>query len=452
MSKISENCTVILAGGKGTRMKSGKPKVLCEVLFKPMIDWVINAAEDAGAGDICVVTGHMHELLEAHLNHRHTTVFQSQRLGTGHAVMQAEQFIRRHSGNVLILNGDAPLMDSETISGALAYHERCGNAVTVISAKVPDPFGYGRIVRDMAGFLQCITEEKDADPQTRKINEVNSGAYWFRADVLCDMLGRMTPSTVTGEFYLTQAISLAIENHLPAAAYTAQSPEVVLGANDRIQLLDLNNRARRTVLETHMRNGLDIPCDDGVIIGPDVTFGEDAKVMPSTIICGKTVIGSNTVIGPNSMITDSIIGDNCYLHTAYCTGSRLGSNCTVGPFVNIRSGTEIADNVHLGNFIEIKNSELGESTKISHLAYLGDSDVGNNVNVGCGCVTVNYDGKEKHRTIIGDNAFIGCNTNLVAPVNIGKGARTAPGSTITQDVPDGAVATVRAEQENIAGE
>ncbi len=449
---MSSNCTVILAGGEGKRMKSGKPKVLCEVLFKPMIDWVIDAAEEAGAGDICVVTGHLHELLEKHLDRCCTTVFQSERLGTGHAVMQARDFISRHDGNVLILNGDAPLMDSKTISGALAYHQRCGNAVTVISAKVPDPFGYGRIVRDMAGFLQCITEEKDADPEVRRINEVNSGAYWFKADILCELLDRISPSGVTGEYYLTQAIALAIKEHLPAAAYTAQSPEVVLGANDRVQLLDLNNRARRTVLETHMRNGLDIPCDDGVIIGPDVVFGRDAKVMPATIIRGETVIGNNSLIGPNSMITDSIIGDECCLHTTYCTGSRIGNHCTVGPFVNIRAGTEVADNVHLGNFIEMKNSSLGEFTKISHLAYIGDSDVGSNVNVGCGCVTVNYDGKEKYRTAIGDEAFIGCNTNLVAPVRVGKGARTAPGSTITQDVPDGAVAKACAEQKNLAGE
>ena len=195
---MSSNCTVILAGGEGKRMKSGKPKVLCEVLFKPMIDWVIDAAEEAGAGDICVVTGHLHELLEKHLDRCCTTVFQSERLGTGHAVMQARDFISRHDGNVLILNGDAPLMDSNTISGALAYHQRCGNAVTVISAKVPNPFGYGRIVRDMAGFLQCITEEKDADPEVRRINEVNSGAYWFKADILCELLDRISPSGVTG--------------------------------------------------------------------------------------------------------------------------------------------------------------------------------------------------------------------------------------------------------------
>lgn len=434
---MSSNCTVILAGGEGKRMKSGKPKVMCEVLFKPMIDWVIDAAEEADAGDICVVTGHMHELLEEHLGSSYATVFQSERLGTGHAVMQAREFISRHDGNVLILNGDAPLMDSETISGALKYHQRCGNAVTVISAKVPDPFGYGRIVRDMAGFLECITEEKDADEVVRKINEVNSGAYWFRTDVLCELLDRISPSGVTGEYYLTQAIALAIEDGLPAAAYTAPTHDVVLGANNRVQLLDLNNRARRTVLEQHMLNGLDIPCDDGVIIGPDVVFGKDTKVMPSTIIRGDTVIGSDTVIGPNSMITDSVIGDDCYLHTTYCTEAKLGNGCTVGPFVNIRAGTVVADNVHLGNFIEMKNSNLGEKTKISHLAYIGDSDVGENVNVGCGCVTVNYDGKEKYRTTVRDGAFIGCNTNLVAPVTVGKGARTAPGSTVTEDIPDG---------------
>lgn len=448
---MSKNCTVILAAGKGTRMKSGKPKVLCEVLFKPMIDWVIDAAETAESGDICVVTGHLSEQVEEHLKNTggsYTTVFQKERLGTGHAVKTARDFIAAHDGNVLILNGDAPLMDSDTIRGALEYHERCGNAVTVISAQLAKPAGYGRIVRDMAGFLQCITEEKDADEKVKRIHEVNSGAYWFKANVLVNLLERINKSNVTGEYYLTQAIALAIEEGLPSAAYTAKSADVVLGANDREQLLDLNNRARRKVLRKHMLNGLDIPCDSGVIIGPDVIFGEDTKVMPGTIIRGESKIGSDTVIGPNSVITDSVIGSKCHLNTVYCTESEIGDECTVGPFVNIRAGTKVGNNVHLGNFVELKNSSVKENTKIAHLTYIGDTDMGANVNVGCGCVTVNYDGNKKYRTVIKDNAFIGCNTNLIAPVTVGFNAYTAAGSTVDEDVPDYDLAIARSRQIN----
>ena len=442
-----ENCAVILAGGQGKRMKSNKPKALCEVLFKPMVDWAIDAARDASIKNICVVTGHLHEMLEAHLDGETETVFQAERLGTGHAVMQAVPFIEKYKGgNVLILNGDCPLMDGDTIERALAYHSKSDNAVTVISAKVENPFGYGRIVRDDGGFLSEIVEEKDASDEQRAISEVNSGAYWFKVDVLLDALKKITNDNNQNEYYLTDCIEIAISENLKASAYTAKNSDVVLGANDRIQLLDLNDKLRIKYLQFQMLAGVDIPCSEGVIIGPDVEIGTDTRILPGTVLLGDTVIGSNCVIGPNSYITDTEVGSNVTLDNVVAENSSVGDGCDLGPFVHLRPNSFIKNDVHIGNFVEIKNSTIDDSTKVSHLTYVGDSDLGKNINMGCGCVTVNFDGQQKHRTTIGDGAFIGCNTNLISPVHLGKFCYTAAGSTIDEDVPDYSLAIARNRQ------
>ena len=444
---FSQDCAIVLAGGEGKRMKSSMPKAMCEVLFKPMIDWVLDAAENSGLGDVCVITGHLHEKLEAHLGGRCVTFEQKERLGTGHAVMQARDFIAKHSGhNVLILNGDAPLMDSETISSALTYHKNADNVVTVISARVEEPKGYGRIVRDDAGVLLRITEEADATDEVKKIKEVNSGAYWFKADVLLEMLDKIQPNNAQGEYYLTDALKLSIEGGLKAAAFTAKSSNVVRGANDRVQLLELNEIVRSAIIRKHLLEGVDMPCTDGIIIGPDVVIGRDTRILPNTVLQGNTKIGSNCLIGPNSIIDDCVVGDYVRLNNVDAMNSQIDTGSDAGPFVHIRPGSSIAANVHIGNFVEIKNSSIGEGTKLSHLSYIGDSDIGSDVNIGCGCVTVNYDGKEKYRTTIENNAFVGCNTNLISPVTVGEYSYTAAGSTITQDVPPYSLAVERGEQ------
>ena len=446
------NCAVILAGGQGKRMKSNKPKALCEVLFKPMIDWTIDAAREAKIKDICVVTGHLHEMLEEHLKGETETVFQAERLGTGHAVMQAVKFIENFKGgNTLILNGDCPLMDGDTIKEALAYHEKLGNAVTVISAEVENPFGYGRIVRDAGGFLSEIVEEKDANAKQRAINEVNSGAYWFQTDVLLSALSKITNKNKQHEYYLTDCIEIAIEAGLRASAFAAKNPDVVLGANDRIQLLDLNDKLRIKFLQQQMLEGVDIPCSEGIIIGPDVEIGNDTRILPGTVLLGETRIGKNCVIGPNSYLTDCVVGNEVVLDNVVAEQSKVGNGCDLGPFVHLRPGSKIGKEVHIGNFVEIKNSTIDDGTKVSHLTYVGDSDLGKNINMGCGCVTVNFDGQEKHRTVIGDGTFIGCNTNLISPVKLGKYAYTAAGSTIYEDVPDYSLAIARNRQENKVG-
>lgn len=446
---MSENCAVILAGGEGTRMKSKKPKVMAELLFRPMIDHVIAAAEGAGIRDICVVTGYQSEILENHLAGRAATVKQEQRLGTGHAVMQAKNFILAHTGgNVLILNGDAPFIDSDTIRGALACHTENGFVQTVISAKIDDPFGYGRIVRDEDGNFTAIVEEASADEATKKINEINSGAMWFDADALAELLGKLTNNNSKGEYYLTDTVSIALQENRKVGAFTADNADAVLGANTRVQLLELNEMLRQKTLRRLMLEGVSIPCTDGVIIDPSTEIGADTVILPGTIIKEGCKIGSDCVIGPNTVLYKTTVGCGSVLNSVQAEEAVVHNNANLGPFVHLRPAAEIGDSVHCGNFVEVKNSTIDHHTSVSHLTYVGDSDVGSGVNFGCGVVTVNFNGKTKNRCKIGNDAFIGCNTNLIAPVEIGERAYTAAGSTITDDVPADALSVARERQIN----
>ena len=442
------NRSIILAAGQGKRMKTDLPKVMCEVLGIPMLRWVITACEQSGLDDICVVTGFEHEQIESYLSGKYPTVFQSQRLGTGHAVMQAEEFLKQDpDGNVLILCGDAPFIDKETITEALKLHTDENNSVTVITAVLENPAGYGRIIRSENGIAGNV-EQKDCTAEQLKIREVNSGAYWFKVRDLLEVLFEIKPDNAQAEYYLPDCIGLLIEKGKRADAFISENNSVVLGANDRKGLLALNDIARKTVIEKHLENGVEFICTDGIIIEPSVEIECGAAVLPGTILKGSTKISKGAVIGPNSLISDTFVGENTVLNSVQAYQSKIGSGCKIGPFVHIRPNSEILDGVHLGNFVEIKNSVVGKGSSVSHLTYVGDSDVGKNVNFGCGVVTVNYDGTKKSRTVIKDNAFIGCNTNLVAPVTIGEAAYTAAGSTITKNVPDGALAIERSTQVN----
>ncbi|HHW45426.1 MAG TPA: NTP transferase domain-containing protein [Clostridiales bacterium] len=305
----TKNCAVILAAGHGKRMKSDRPKVLCEVLFKPMIDWVIDAAKPA-VSDVCVVVGFKGEVVKEHLKGVFATAEQAEQLGTGHAVTQARDFIRKYSGgNVLVLCGDAPLIDTDTIQSALDFHIKNQNAATVISARIEEPKGYGRIVREK-GRMVKIVEEKDADEVTREINEVNSGAYWFSCDALLEILPRLSNNNAQKEYYLTDAVQLMRESGLNVEAYTAENQYIVLGANDRAQLHQLNNIARQIVLERLMGEGVEIICSDGVIIGPDVKIGVNTRILPCSIVTGNTYIGSGCVVGPCVKLHNCIVTDN----------------------------------------------------------------------------------------------------------------------------------------------
>ena len=447
-----KNCAVILAGGEGTRMHSEKPKVMAELMFKPMIDHVFDAAKKAGIDDICVVTGYQAHILEAHLQGRAHTVRQTERLGTGHAVMQAADYLRENDfDNVLILNGDAPFMDSRTIAEALDYHLRKGFVQTVISAKIENPFGYGRIVRDFNGDFSAIVEEASADKETKKINEINSGAMWFQKEKLLYLLSKITNDNSKGEYYLTDTVGIAVAQKLRVGAYTAKNPDAVLGANNRVQLNELGEVMRRKILERVMLSGVSIPCTDGVIIDDGAVIGTDTVILPGTIIKTGCEIGKHCVIGPNTVLYKTRVGNGSKLNQVQAEEAEVGENCDLGPFVHLRPNTRLDEGVHCGNFVEVKNSTVGAGTKVSHLTYVGDSDVGKKVNFGCGVVTVNYNGKTKNRCRVGDGAFLGCNTNLIAPVSVGERAYTAAGSTVTEDVPDYALAIARSRQTNKPG-
>lgn len=447
---MSRKCALILAAGDGRRMKTSKPRVMTEVLFKPMIDWVSDAVREGGIDEICVVTGHCHEELEAHLGGSFKIAVQEELLGTGHAVMQAKDFIKANSpGDILILNGDSPLIDAKTISTAYEYHLSHKNAVTIISAKIDNPEGYGRIIRNKDKCLKKIVEERDANNAERMINEVNSGAYWFNCSVLLEALEgivEMHDKKHQEEYYLTDAIEVILGKNLNAVAYEAGNPEAVLGANDRAQLQQLNEIARRRIMHDLMLDGVSIPCADGVMISPDVKIGAETEILPGTVIKGDTVIGEGCVIGPNSFIEDSVIEDNVTLNNVQCFSSTVKKDARIGPFARIRPDCVIGEGVKAGNFVEFKNASIGARTSVSHLTYIGDADFGADVNVGCGCATVNYNGREKNRTKVEDHAFIGCSTYLVAPVSVGKNAYTAAGSVITEDVPENALAIARSRQ------
>lgn len=448
-------CAIILAGGKGTRMKSNDPKVMCEVIFEPMISYVIKAVKKAGVEDICVITGFRNEVVENYLGKAYPdvkTALQCPQLGTGHAVMQARSFIESHlDDEFLILNGDGPLMDADTIDKAFAYHNSNNNAITLVSARVDDATGLGRIKRDENGTLLRIVEHKDATEEERGIDEINAGVYCFNGSALLYALDNISNDNAQNEYYLTDSLEILISKGENAGAYVCENAEAVLGANDRKQLNDLNNIMRRNINDKHMVNGVDMPCTDGIMIGMDVEIGLNTRILPNTIIIGNTKIGNDCVIGPNTYINNSTIGNDVVLDNCKILDSEIEDGVDCGPFVKVRANSVLKKGVHVGNFVEIKNSIVGEGTKSAHLTYIGDSDVGANVNFGCGTVTCNYDGKNKTRCKINDGAFIGCNTNLIAPVEVGEKAYIAAGSTITDDIPADALSIARAKQVNKEG-
>lgn len=448
-------CAIILAGGKGTRMKTDSPKVMCEVIFEPMIKYVIDAVKEAGVEDICVITGYKHEVVENYVTSYDSnikTALQEPQLGTGHAVMQAREFISAHKeDDILILNGDGPLMDAETINKAYAYHMDNNNAITLISAVVEDTNGIGHIKRDENGTLLRIVEHKDATEEEKQIKESNAGVYWFNGNELLYALDNITNENVQNEYYLTDSLEILIKKGENAGAYVCENSEAVLGANDRKQLNDLNTIMRRNINDALMVSGVDMQCTDGIMIGKDVKIGNSTRILPNTIIIGNTEIGDNCVIGPNTWIENSTIGNEVILDNCKIQDSTIEDGVDCGPFVKVRANSVLKKNVHIGNFVEVKNSIVGVGTKSAHLTYIGDSDVGDNVNFGCGTVTCNYDGKNKTRCKIGNGAFIGCNTNLIAPVEVGDLAYIAAGSTITDNIPSEALSVARAKQVNKEG-
>ena len=443
---MKKSC-LILAAGDGTRMKSKQPKVLCKVLDRPMIGWVLDSVSELEFDKIGLIVGNGAENVIDFANSvsdRLEYFVQSERKGTAHAVMQGESLYSSDNEHTLVLCGDAPFISANTLKNSLDNHLSSGNDITVISARVKNPTGYGRLLR-YAGSVSAIVEEKDCTDELRKIDEINSGVYWFKTSALREILPQIENNNAKGEFYLTDTVSICAEMDRKVGAFLCEDSDIVLGANTRADLSELNRIARDKILKFHMENGVDFPLTDGIIIEKDVVIGADTVILPNTILKGKTVIGEGCKIGPNSLIGDCKIGDNAILNNVQAYESVIEDNVKAGPFVHIRPNSILKNGVKIGDFVEVKNAEIGEKTAIAHLSYVGDSVVGKNVNFGCGTVTANYDGINKHQTIIGDNAFIGCNTNLIAPVTVGENATTAAGSTITKNVPANALAVERAD-------
>ncbi len=441
---------IILAAGQGTRMKSKVPKVLHKVLDKTMLDYVIDASLKAGAEDVCVVVGHKSMLVRKMIGDRVKYAIQKEQLGTGHAVKQAGDFIG-DEGSVLVLCGDTPLIKPETIDKIFSFHSEHKNAATAVSFIKEDPTGYGRIIRSAEGEFLRIVEQKDGTEEELAVKEVNSGVYIFEAKALKEALDSLDNGNAQGEYYLTDTMELIKNTGASAGVMTAEDETEFLGVNSKLDLSVVTKALIKRINEGHMLNGVTITNPENTYIGQDAEIAADTIILPGTTIEGKTKIGTDCVIGPNTQIISSEIKDGVNIKMSVLMNAYVDNYTTVGPFAYIRPGSNIGEHVRIGDFVEIKNSNIDDGTKVSHLTYVGDADVGKSVNFGCGTVTANYDGVYKHRTTIKDNAFIGCNTNLVAPVTVGENAVTAAGSTINKDVPPHALSIARKRQVNIDG-
>ena len=445
---MSNRYAIILAAGQGTRMKSKLYKVLHPVCGKPMVQHVIDQVNQLQIEDIVTVIGHGAEKVQDQLGDSCKYALQEQQLGTAHAVMQAESVLSAKSGTTLVICGDTPLIKAETMKELIALHEQSQAKATILTAYADNPAGYGRVLRGEGGLVEKIVEHKDASEEERYVKEINTGTYCFDNQALFSALKKVSNENVQGEYYLPDVIEILKEEGEVVTAFQSSEFEETLGVNDRVALSQAEQVLRKRINETHMRNGVTIIDPLTTFIEADVQIGQDTVINPGSFIKGKSIIGQDCLIGPNTEISNCEIGDGTEVLQSVVHESSIGSFVKIGPFAHVRPQSDIKDSVKIGNFVEIKKTVFGKGSKASHLSYIGDAEVGENVNIGCGSITVNYDGKNKYLTKIEDNVFIGCNSNLVAPVTVGEGAYVAAGSTITQDVPQQALSVARARQVN----
>ncbi len=433
--------TIIMAAGKSTRFKSARPKVLHPLNGRPMLDYVLDMAYAvAETAPVLVVGPETEAEIAAKVGPRARCVVQQERLGTGHAVLQAAPLLRGEAEQVLVLSGDMPLLRVETLQALCRYHEEQQAALTVLTVERPDPRSFGRIVRGPQGDVLAIVEDHEATPEQRRITELNTGVYAFRADFLWDALTRLTPSATKGEYYLTDLVALAVQDGLRVVGLMLEDASEGLGINTRADLALAAAVMRERINTAWMLAGVTIEDPATTYIGPGVTIAPDTVILPNTHILGKTTIGAECEIGPNSYIVDCTIGNRCRVTASVLEEAVMEDESNIGPFGHLRKGSRLCVGAHMGNFGEMKNSTLGPGAKMGHFSYLGDAEIGPNVNIGAGTITCNYDGVRKHRTVVEEGAFIGSDTMLVAPVRIGAGAKTGAGSVVTHDIPAGAVA------------
>lgn len=447
---------IILAAGQGTRMRSKVAKVLHPVGGRPMVLYPVDVGHALAKQDVAVVVGHQAEAVKELLaDHEVSLVVQERRLGTGHAVKQAQSAFQGRNGHewrsrrFVILSGDVPLLAEATVRSLLIVHQREQAVVSLLTAHLDSPTGYGRVVRGRDGAVCRIVEEKDATPAEKRLAEINTGTYVVEGDFLFPALDGLTSSNAQKEYYLTDIVSAAVAQGKRVAAYAVGDSVEAMGINTRRELAEaervLRNRARHRLMEA----GVTFVAPETSFVDASVRIGCDSVIYPHTTLEGRTVLGEDCVVRAHSRITESILGDGVtVLDGCVIEGSRLESNSTVGPFARLRPGTVVKRGAKVGNFVELKNTELGEGSKANHLSYLGDTQVGKRVNLGAGTITCNYDGVNKHRTIIGDDVFIGSDVSLVAPVKVGRGAVIGAGSVVTEDVPAEALGVARARQVN----
>lgn len=442
------NYAIILAAGKGTRMKSDLPKVLHKVAGISMLEHVFRSVNAINPEKTVTVVGHKAELVEQVLAGQTDFVRQTEQLGTGHAVMMAEPVLENLTGQTLVIAGDTPLITGESLKNLIDFHINHKNVATILTAEADNPFGYGRIVRNQHDEVLKIVEQKDASDFEQQIKEINTGTYVFDNARLFEALKNINTNNAQGEYYITDVIGIFRENGEKVGAYTLKDFDESLGVNDRVALATAEGVMRRRINQQHMVNGVSFVNPHATYIDVDVEIAPEVQVEANVTLKGQTKIGAETILTNGTYIVDSVIGERTVITNSMIEESSVADGVTVGPYAHIRPGSSLAKDVHVGNFVEVKGSSIGENTKAGHLTYIGNSEVGANVNFGAGTITVNYDGQKKYKTIIGNNVFVGSNSTIIAPVELGDNSLVGAGSTITKDVPADAIALGRGRQIN----
>nr|WGD62804.1 bifunctional UDP-N-acetylglucosamine diphosphorylase/glucosamine-1-phosphate N-acetyltransferase GlmU [Bacillus subtilis] len=445
---MDKRFAVVLAAGQGTRIKSKLYKVLHPVCGKPMVEHVVDEALKLSLSKLVTIVGHGAEEVKKRLGDKSEYALQAEQLGTAHAVKQAQPFLADEKGVTIVICGDTPLLTAETMEQMLKEHTQREAKATILTAVAEDPTGYGRIIRAENGAVQKIVEHKDASEEERLVTEINTGTYCFDNEALFRAIDLVSNDNAQGEYYLPDVIEILKNEGETVAAYQTGNFQETLGVNDRVALSQAEQFMKERINKRHMQNGVTLIDPMNTYISPDAVIGSDTVIYPGTVIKGEVQIGEDTIIGPHTEIMNSAIGDRTVIKQSVVNHSKVGNDVNIGPFAHIRPDSVIGNEVKIGNFVEIKKTQFGDRSKASHLSYVGDAEVGTDVNLVRGSITVNYDGKNKYLTKIEDGAFIGRNSNLVAPVTVGEGAYVAAGSTVTEDVPGKALAIARARQVN----